>query len=269
MVNGSVHTACKQHQRVCTQICVQMCSRVLCERTLNLDLGPLGDGDGVVMAVNSIPLLALLLLNSWAQSSNRPTVLVLMLAGDACSHREINTRRKHKCSGMNKRRKGAHQKLLFLPSGFNPQTLTPWEHQGIKSRKLDIIGKYNRLSWKRGVSKTKVTMTRCRQPDRNHVEGNNRIKICSFGANPSPCYRNLLNQSTRKAFISVEAVPPCSVVRGKSMTMMSSLQHTLPLHNLSTLRLRYQVPKINTASAEQLCRVTLPLPLAYKNACHR
>ncbi len=27
VVNGSVHTACKQHQRVCTQICL----RVLCE----------------------------------------------------------------------------------------------------------------------------------------------------------------------------------------------------------------------------------------------
>ena len=27
----SVHTGCKQHQRVCTQICMQICSRVLCE----------------------------------------------------------------------------------------------------------------------------------------------------------------------------------------------------------------------------------------------
>ncbi len=31
MVNGSVHTGCKQHQRVCTQICMQMSLRVLCE----------------------------------------------------------------------------------------------------------------------------------------------------------------------------------------------------------------------------------------------
>ncbi len=31
-VNGSVHTACKQHQIVCMQICVQMCLCVLCER---------------------------------------------------------------------------------------------------------------------------------------------------------------------------------------------------------------------------------------------
>ncbi len=30
-VNGSVHTGCKQHQRVCTQICAQICFRVLCE----------------------------------------------------------------------------------------------------------------------------------------------------------------------------------------------------------------------------------------------
>ncbi len=30
-VNGSVHTACKQHQKVCTQICRHICSRVLCE----------------------------------------------------------------------------------------------------------------------------------------------------------------------------------------------------------------------------------------------
>ena len=31
VVNGSVHTGCKQHQRVCTQICTQICLRVLCE----------------------------------------------------------------------------------------------------------------------------------------------------------------------------------------------------------------------------------------------
>ena len=30
-VNGRVHTGCKQHQRVCTQICAQICFRVLCE----------------------------------------------------------------------------------------------------------------------------------------------------------------------------------------------------------------------------------------------
>ncbi len=30
-VNGSVHTGCKQHQRVCTQICMQICLCVLCE----------------------------------------------------------------------------------------------------------------------------------------------------------------------------------------------------------------------------------------------
>ena len=36
VVNGSVHTACKQHQRgVCTQICMQVCLRLLCERVLN------------------------------------------------------------------------------------------------------------------------------------------------------------------------------------------------------------------------------------------
>ncbi len=34
MVNGSVHTGCKQHQRVCTQICL----RVLCEQGLTLTL---------------------------------------------------------------------------------------------------------------------------------------------------------------------------------------------------------------------------------------
>ena len=34
MVNGSVHIGCKQHQRVCTQICMQMCLRVLCEQGL-------------------------------------------------------------------------------------------------------------------------------------------------------------------------------------------------------------------------------------------
>ena len=32
VVNGSVHTACKQHQRVCMQSCAQMCLCVLCER---------------------------------------------------------------------------------------------------------------------------------------------------------------------------------------------------------------------------------------------
>ena len=30
-INGSVHTGCTQHQRVCTQICMQICLRVLCE----------------------------------------------------------------------------------------------------------------------------------------------------------------------------------------------------------------------------------------------
>ena len=34
-VNGSVHTGCMQHQRVCTQICVQIYLRVLCERGLD------------------------------------------------------------------------------------------------------------------------------------------------------------------------------------------------------------------------------------------
>ncbi len=32
--NGSVHTGCKKHQRVCTQSYTQICSRVLCERGL-------------------------------------------------------------------------------------------------------------------------------------------------------------------------------------------------------------------------------------------
>ncbi len=36
VVNESVHTACKQHQRVCMQICLQMCSRTLCEWGPNL-----------------------------------------------------------------------------------------------------------------------------------------------------------------------------------------------------------------------------------------
>ncbi len=35
-VNGSVHTGCKQHQRVCTQICMQICLRILCEQGLEL-----------------------------------------------------------------------------------------------------------------------------------------------------------------------------------------------------------------------------------------
>ncbi len=43
---------------------------------------------------------------------------------------------------------------------------------------------------------------------------------------------------------------------------------TLTAYLACTLRLRYQVPKINTASAEQLCRAMLPLPLAYKNPYH-
>ena len=30
-LNGSVHTGCKHHQRVCTQICAQIRLRVLCE----------------------------------------------------------------------------------------------------------------------------------------------------------------------------------------------------------------------------------------------
>ncbi len=34
VVNGSVHTGCKQHQRVCTQICMRICLRVLCEQGL-------------------------------------------------------------------------------------------------------------------------------------------------------------------------------------------------------------------------------------------
>ena len=33
-VNGSVHTGCKQHERVCVQICTQICLCVLCERGL-------------------------------------------------------------------------------------------------------------------------------------------------------------------------------------------------------------------------------------------
>ncbi len=36
VVNGSVHTTCKQHQRVCTQIWTLICLRILCERVLIL-----------------------------------------------------------------------------------------------------------------------------------------------------------------------------------------------------------------------------------------
>ena len=36
IINGSVHTGCKQHQRVCMQICVQTCLRILCEQSLTL-----------------------------------------------------------------------------------------------------------------------------------------------------------------------------------------------------------------------------------------
>ena len=34
VVNGSVHTACKQHQRMSTKTCAEICFRVLCERGL-------------------------------------------------------------------------------------------------------------------------------------------------------------------------------------------------------------------------------------------
>ncbi len=34
VVNGSIHTACKQHQMICMQICTQMYLPVLCERAL-------------------------------------------------------------------------------------------------------------------------------------------------------------------------------------------------------------------------------------------
>ncbi len=37
-VNGSVHTGCKQHQRLCAQICMQICLRALCERGLRVRL---------------------------------------------------------------------------------------------------------------------------------------------------------------------------------------------------------------------------------------
>ncbi len=36
VVNRSVHTGCKQHQRVCRQICMQICLRVLCEQDLRM-----------------------------------------------------------------------------------------------------------------------------------------------------------------------------------------------------------------------------------------
>ncbi len=42
------------------------------------------------------------------------------------------------------------------------------------------------------------------------------------------------------------------------------LQHTSPVRNLSTLRLRYQVPKINNTSAEKCSSAMLLLPLPYK-----
>ncbi len=40
-----------------------------------------------------------------------------------------------------------------------------------------------------------------------------------------------------------------------------------PNTRLSTPRLRYWVPKINTLSGEQLCRATLPLPVPCKKPC--
>ncbi len=38
VVNRSVHTGCTQHQRVCTQIGVQVCLCLLCERGLNVQI---------------------------------------------------------------------------------------------------------------------------------------------------------------------------------------------------------------------------------------
>ena len=35
-VNWSVHTACKQHQRICVPLCMCVASRVLCELGLNI-----------------------------------------------------------------------------------------------------------------------------------------------------------------------------------------------------------------------------------------
>ena len=42
IVNGSVHTGCKQHQRVFMQICMQICLRVLCNALTLGVAGPLG-----------------------------------------------------------------------------------------------------------------------------------------------------------------------------------------------------------------------------------
>ncbi len=58
----------------------------------------------------------------------------------------------------------------------------------------------------------------------------------------------------------------CSVLF--AVLLMSTLTTYLtPNTCLSTLRLRCCIPKINNASAEQLHRATLPLPLPYKKPC--
>ncbi len=52
-INGSIHTGCKQHQRVCVQICVQICLCVLCEWGLRLCFGPPSGFDSQTQARSS------------------------------------------------------------------------------------------------------------------------------------------------------------------------------------------------------------------------
>ncbi len=62
IINGSVHTGCKQHQKVCTQIGMQICLRVLCERGLTAVHGQCGT---CACWVNSLGDPWLFLLGFW------------------------------------------------------------------------------------------------------------------------------------------------------------------------------------------------------------
>ncbi len=58
-------------------------------------------------------------------------------------------------------------------------------------------------------------------------------------------------------------------VRNYALTLVTSTPTAYLTHTIHKYtKVKVPVPKINTTSAEQLGRATLPLPLAYKNPYH-
>ena len=69
----SIANSCKQHQRICKQMCVQICLRVLCERGLRLSGGEQILKSEVLTSGGSVFCLTTTAAFSWQQQEKKKT----------------------------------------------------------------------------------------------------------------------------------------------------------------------------------------------------